>query len=362
MKEKLKLILDRITELNSILDNHHLELLDKYSNDLKEGFSAEQGKKELAELEKTIKNLHDSFHTLEKRSRTELKTNPDIHELIISLLRATQDIADFKDAVKQNNPSEDKGKKAQIAIWTLGKNWKNIKNEFIKGIKNNLSEIDRELLFLLSKRTIQEWKTFEKYYVGENKPFIDKFAREYRLHGFPNALLEGVLESKDKYDVFVCVLRGALPIILFFKLLGVSDDKILYCGISRPESKITKEKILHVVPDWSKVRSKRVLIVDNSVTYGGTIKKIIQLIKDHEPSKVGLFTLRVDKFSQHQFEKGMEAVQNNFSSDNLHITNEMQIKDLERIEDIKLLLIRRLSWFSFFKLKIKPKRLIKLQE
>lgn len=102
-----------------------------------------------------------------------------------------------------------------------------------------MNQQEKQLFKLLDEKTKQKWKRFERYYVSDSKPFINKISRDYPK-AFPVHILKQIKKiDKRKYDSAVCILRGALPYSILFESSGW-EIHYLICG--RKNEKMVYDK------------------------------------------------------------------------------------------------------------------------
>ena len=170
-----------------------------------------------------------------------------------------------------------------------------LKDEFLDGKRENVNPDDKEMYRVLAIYTQDYYNChFEKYYskFGCKRPFIDKFYRDYSLQNFPANLLKlfNKIAKEDEYDYYFCLLRGGLPYTLLLNILGLNENKIKYIVIgNRTGSHFDHRYILDLIDfNENSITRKKILIIDNNLATGLTLKKAFKKIMSYHPLNVSV--------------------------------------------------------------------------
>ena len=90
----------------------------------------------------------------------------------------------------------------------------------------------------------------------------------------------------------------------------------------------------------------KVLLVEDNITTGNTLQRILMILNEHNPSHTSVFADYIIDLSKHtsynNTNKVVKILENNFH--NCYIAKEVPIiKTIEEIENIKINLIQRLQ-------------------
>lgn len=160
-----------------------------------------------------------------------------------------------------------------------------------------------DLLLLLTKATCARYRRcFAAAYAHDTKPFLDRLFRDHMLSGLPNTLLQITQEIVDKgdYEYLLGILRGGLPYCMLFELLGWPRDRIRYVGIGRKNVAFSLDPALlrwSYTDDLRCLKRRRVLLVDNIIVTGGTLKRVADVLSPLTPQLLGLFVERMEDLS-----------------------------------------------------------------
>lgn len=170
------------------------------------------------------------------------------------------------------------------------------RHEFDERRHEQLGELDRELVLglgRLARRTFV--REFAHVYdgLGYRRPFIDKFYRDYSITGVPDGLvaqLHAIAEA-DAYDMYLCVLKGGLTFALLLELLGLSRSKIHHVVCGRASGSHTNVETIFQPIDFTLdgLAKKSILIIENNVATGMTLKALAAGLPVAQPSRMGLF-------------------------------------------------------------------------
>ena len=248
------------------------------------------GKKTLEEyeyLEKQIKEFREKLRKISSRDKKLLELNVSLKMLGFYIHEYVKEINSGKIPNK---------KKLASSLSFITKFISQVKEEYIHKIHKKVKSTDRELLLLLTQYAQMIYKAkFKKIYqkLGYKRPFLDKFYRDYNLHGFPVKLLSEIVEvaRNDSYDIYLCVLKGGLPYTILLELLGIPKSKIKYIFSGRRYEGSSMDKMIigPVDFDFRELNGKNILFIDNNLATGKSIKKAITQIKKHNPSSISLF-------------------------------------------------------------------------
>lgn len=302
------------------------------------------GKKTLEEykyVEKQVGEFREKLRELSDHGRKLLELNVALKMLAFYVHEYVEEIKSGKIPNKR---------KLASSLSLITKFISQIKDEYVRRIHEKVKETDRELLLLLTQYTQMVYNArFKRVYqrLGYKRPFLDKFYRDYNLHGIPVKLLSEIAEiaRSNSYDVYLCVLKGGLPYTILLELLGIPNSKIKYIVSGRryEGSSMDKMVIGPVGFDFQEFTGKNILFIDNNLATGKSVKEAIAQIKEHNPASVSLF---LDYIVTHiagvNIKNLREAV--NYNLENHHIAQlRKKLLDEEEVEKIKLSLIRKLK-------------------
>jgi hypothetical protein len=170
-----------------------------------------------------------------------------------------------------------------------------------KIVWGKMSLPEKKLFQIITKKSNQEFKKFAKYYKNDPKEFIDRIKRDYLLYNrfpelkgkFPTHILKMIKKiPRKKYDSAVCILRGAVPYALLFKLCGWKVHYVL-CG--RRRERIVKDFMKlrfnkNVDKTLKEIKEKKILIVENNSFSGNTpYRTLVELKRLYHIKKPDLF-------------------------------------------------------------------------
>lgn len=302
------------------------------------------GKKTLEKyeyLERQVKEFREKLSGLSTHDKK-------ILELNVSLKLLSFSVHEYVEEIKSGNiPNK---KKLAFSLSFITKFISQIKDEYVHRIHEKVKETDKELLLLLTQYAQMVYNArFKKVYqkLGYKRPFLDKFYRDYNLHGIPVKLLSEIVEiaRSNSYDVYLCVLKGGLPYTILLELLGIPHRKIRYVFSGRRYEGSTMDKMVigPVGFDFRELTGKNILFIDNNLATGKSVKEAIAQIKEHNPTSISLFLdYIVTHYAGVNVKNLHKAVDYNLK--NHHIAQlRKNLLDEEEIERIKLSLIRKLK-------------------
>ncbi len=302
------------------------------------------GKKTLDEykyLEKQLLEFKEKVDSLSAQDKKLLELNVPLKMLAFYIQRNIQEI--------QSGKIENK-KQLAYGLSFITKFISQVKDEYVHRIQDKVKKSDRELLLLLNQYTRIVYESrFKKIYskLGYTRPFFDKFYRDYNLHGIPNKLLSEMnsIALHNSYDLYVCVLKGGLPYIILLELLGVPHSKIRYifCGRMYTKNSMNEMMIGPVEFELEEFAGKNILLIDNNLGTGKSVKEAMKEIKRYNPASVSLFLDYILTDMAGITTKNLNAVIE-YDLQNHHIADLR--KDLlkeEELEKKKLSLIRKLK-------------------
>lgn len=152
--------------------------------------------------------------------------------------------------------------------------------EFEQGARDRLDPVDRDLLLGLTRLTRARYRREFMGFYAADRPFIDKFHRDYGLRGVPDAVL-GSLECiarADDHDVVVLLLRSALPHGVLLEHLGTDASRLrhLVCGRIGGSHFDARYRFEPVDFDPADLAGKRVLLCDNNAATGATLRAAVE--------------------------------------------------------------------------------------
>ena len=168
-----------------------------------------------------------------------------------------------------------------------------IKDEYFHRLREKVSKTDTELTMFLTEyaRMVFEAK-FAKAYkqINHNRPFFDKFYRDYSFLGIPTKLLSELVSvaRQDSYDMYICVLKSGLSFTIMLELLGIPNRKIKHVISGRKyEGSDMGQRIFQPVDfELSQLTGKKILIVDHNLGTGKSVKMIIDGLKEFGPKSI----------------------------------------------------------------------------
>ncbi|MBU1976453.1 MAG: phosphoribosyltransferase [Nanoarchaeota archaeon] len=302
------------------------------------------GKETLEEyeyLERQVKEFREKLRGLSGHDRKLLELN-------VSLKMLAFYVHEYVEEIKSKRiPNK---KKLASSLSFITKFISQIKDEYVHRIHEKVKETDRELLLLLTQYTQMVYNAkFKNVYqkLGYKRPFLDKFYRDYNLHGIPVKLLSEIVEiaRSNSYDVYLCVLKGGLPYTILLELLGIPHRKIKYIFSGRRYEGSTMDKMVigPVGFDFRELIGKNILFIDNNLATGKSVKEAIAQIKEHNPASVSLF---LDYIVTHIAGVNVGNLRKaiDYNLENHHVAQlRKNLLDEEEVERIKLSLIRKLK-------------------
>ena len=171
-----------------------------------------------------------------------------------------------------------------------------VRQEYVERRHLLLPPEDRELttgLARLTRTTYQ--RRFAALYEasGYRRPFVDKLYRDYALVGLPDGLLAELdaIASRDAYDVYLCVLKGALGYALALELCGVPAERFRHVVCGRASGSHYDSVYVAEPVDFaaSELRARSVLVLENNVATGRTLVRLTRTLQDARPARLGLF-------------------------------------------------------------------------
>jgi hypoxanthine phosphoribosyltransferase len=302
------------------------------------------GKETLEEyeyLERQVKEFREKLRGLSGHDRKLLELN-------VSLKMLSFYVHEYVEEIKSKRiPNK---KKLASSLLFITKFISQIKDEYVHRIHEKVKQTDRELLLLLTQYTQMVYNAkFKNVYqkLGYKRPFLDKFYRDYNLHGIPVKLLSEIVEiaRSHSYDVYLCVLKGGLPYTILLELLGIPHRKIKYIFSGRryEGSSMDKMVIGPVGFDFRELTGKNILFIDNNLATGKSVKEAIAQIKEHNPASVSLF---LDYIVTHMAGVNVKNLREaiDYNLENHHVAQlRKNLLDEEEVEQIKLSLIRKLK-------------------
>tara|TARA_Y100000310_G_C20590988_1_gene767961 strand:- start:74 stop:1087 length:1014 start_codon:yes stop_codon:yes gene_type:complete len=292
-------------------------------------------------LERQVKDFREKLRELSDHDRMLLELNVPLKTLVFYVHGYIEEI---KSGTIPNK------KKLASSLSFITKSISQVKDEYVHKIHEKVEETDRELLLLLTQYTRIVYNVrFKKVYqkLGYKRPFLDKFYRDYNLHGFPVKLLSEIIEiaRSNSYDVYLCVLKGGLPYTVLLELLGIPNSKIKYIFSGRRYEGSTMDKMVigPVDFEFQELAGKNILFIDNNLATGKSVREAIAQIKEHDPASISLF---LDYIITHMAGVNItnlrEAI--DYNLENHHIARlRKNLLDEEEVERIKLSLIHKLK-------------------
>jgi hypoxanthine phosphoribosyltransferase len=297
--------------------------------------------KEYEYLERQVKEFREKLKGFSGNDKKLLELN-------VSLKMLAFYIHEYVEEIKSKRiPNK---KKLAFSLSFITKLISQIKDEYVHRIHEKVKETDKELLLLLTQYTQMVYNArFKKVYqkLGYKRPFLDKFYRDYNLHGFPVKLLSEIVEiaRNNSYDVYLCVLKGGLPYMILLELLGVPSSKIKYIFSGRRYEGSTMDKMVigPVEFNFSELTGKNVLFVDNNLGTGKSVKEAIAQIKEYNLASVSLFLdYIVTNIAGVNAGNLREVI--DYNLENHHVAQlRKNLLDEEEVERIKISLIRKLK-------------------
>lgn len=164
--------------------------------------------------------------------------------------------------------------------------------EFEQNARDRLDPVDRELLLGLTLLTRARYTDeFARFYPPD-RPFIDKFHRDYGLRGVPDAVLTSLdhVARSDDHDVIVLLLRSALPHGVLLEHLGTEPSRLrhLVCGRAGGSHFADDHRFEAVDFDPADLAGKRVLLVDNNIATGATLCAVVERLRSHGVADIGI--------------------------------------------------------------------------
>jgi hypoxanthine phosphoribosyltransferase len=297
--------------------------------------------KDVIYLNQLCENIISNYRALNKKEKQWLKYNYQFAELNLYLKHHIKNCEKY---LKRKN--DELALKIYINLLFVKNKIEYLKKEYENKVIKELGSVDKELLLLLAQRTFSVYKRkFQKYFKNDLKSFVDQFHRDHRLIGFPDYIISSTVDiiSKKEHDYIVCVLRGGLAQTLLFELLGFPKNRIKYVICGRVHGKHAKTKndlSFKEIGNFKEITGKNILIVDNNLFNGNTIKRVnFELNKRYSPKRTSLvldYFLPSAAFGKNKINKLL---------DTLYVAKETT-KQLNKreIERIKRSLIKKLSF------------------
>ena len=354
MKDTINKLIKQIRLVHSFLQDKQLGEFFKYHTALSQHGLDE---KKVAQVLGKLESLKNSIEELSEQEKFYLDSN---YNIILLTFYLDDLIVKYRGYLVKNKANisqgiiDNKEFKESLRFWKCFGNYvKKLEQEFVINIRDKVSSIDSKLMRLnavYAKKIFDE--KFADFYKNDKKGYIDKFFRDYNLHGFPDSVLNTILKFKGSrgwnFDYVVCVLRGGIPYTTLFEALGLSQDRIIYLGCSRDYDKGTNEgglkvKMTYEDPKLHYIKGRKVLIVENNVFEGKTLKMIVPMIKRFKPKKLRVFLDYLGKdtggLSKEELCKSI-----NLEFKNVHVArSERTVNNLLSLEDTKLEMINRLE-------------------
>ncbi len=149
---------------------------------------------------------------------------------------------------------------------------------FLERLSRGREDISEVLLrFILNEEEEKLDEKFRKFCLKR------KFKGELISHSaYLNELLNSAWNLRERYDFGLPIARGGLYAGFVFNLMGLS----LVVARAKRRGNGTE---FHWIDDPEKIRDKRVLVIEDDVAKGRTIRRVAEEIKVYQPKEVDLF-------------------------------------------------------------------------